>query len=544
MARILNLLIVILELAAFARARKDADGKRGFTHYDMIANLLTCVSSLLLVILGQKAFVEVLRLLSVSGLVITCFVTWLLLIVKSGTAKELFTSGGRLLHRLVIPVISVLSYRLAEDKAPFPWILLPATLTIAYGCVMLFLNATGKTDGPHPFFRVKKIGTKAAALWMMVLMAVVNVLSGMAGYKKTPVTDVKYVFVHGLSGWGSYDLQNEFFPYWGLSGGSVVRYLNDHGYESYAASVDPTGSAWDRACELYAQLTGTRVDYGEAHSRAAGHERFGRDFTGNALMEGFETSKVALIGHSFGGATIRLFSEVLKNGSEEERAVTKEDELSPFFKGGNGDNILAVVTLAAPTNGTTAYDMYEDPGFDPSAVKVSEKYEKNSGAVSRATKAEPDGRASWDYAAFDMHIDNALALNKRITTFDDVYYFAYPCSSSIIGADGSVTPDPAITENIFMKGAVRMSHYTGRTRGGFVIDESWRSNDGLVNEISAGAPFGAPEKKYVGGEKLMPGFWYVMPTFRGDHMSLQGGLTKRINIKPFYLELANMISEL
>ena len=76
------------------------------------------------------------------------------------------------------------------------------------------------------------------------------------------------------------------------------------------------------------------------------------------------------------------------------------------------------------------------------------------------------------------------------------------------------------------------------------VKHKWRSNDGLVNEISAGAPFGAPEKKYVGGEKLMPGFWYVMPTFRGDHMSLQGGLTKRINIKPFYLELANMISEL
>ncbi|MBP5249798.1 MAG: hypothetical protein J6Z46_07325, partial [Lachnospiraceae bacterium] len=212
--------------------------------------------------------------------------------------------------------------------------------------------------------------------------------------------------------------------------------------------------------------------------------------------------------------------------------------------GGNGDNLLAVVTLAAPTNGTTAYDMYEDPGFDPSAVKVSEKYEKTSGAVSRATKADHDGRASWDYAAFDMHIDNALSLNKRITTFDGVYYFAYPCSSSIIGADGSVTPDPSITESIFMKGAVNMSNYTGRTRGGFVIDESWRSNDGLVNEISAGAPFGAPEKKFVSGEKLMPGTWYVMPTFRGDHMSLQGGLTKRINVKPFYLELVNMISEL
>ncbi|MBP5250518.1 MAG: hypothetical protein J6Z46_11010, partial [Lachnospiraceae bacterium] len=369
MARILNLLIVILESVALAKGRKKETQDKSFVRYGFIAQLLTLISSLLLVIFGQKAFVEVLRLVSVSMLVISCSVTLLILAPMSGKAKETIFSHGGFLKNLLIPVLSVLSYRFAEDKAPFLWILVPVVLTAIYGCTMLLLNAAGKIDGPYPFFRIKKIGTKAAALWMVVLMTLVSVLSGFTGYKKAPVTDVKYIFVHGLSGWGSYDLQNEFFPYWGLSGGSVIRYLNDHGYESYAASVDPTGSAWDRACELYAQLTGTRVDYGEAHSRAAGHDRFGRDFSGNALMEDFETSKVALIGQSFGGATIRLFSEVLKNGSEEERAATKEEELSPFFKGGNGDNLLAVVTLAAPTNGTTAYDMYEDPGFDPSAVK-------------------------------------------------------------------------------------------------------------------------------------------------------------------------------
>lgn len=73
-------------------------------------------------------------------------------------------------------------------------------------------------------------------------------------------------------------------------------------------------------------------------------------------MDDFESSRFSLIGHSFGGATIRLFSEILKDGSEEERAATEDSDLSPFFKGGNGDNLVAVVTLAAPTNGTTAYE--------------------------------------------------------------------------------------------------------------------------------------------------------------------------------------------
>ena len=77
----------------------------------------------------------------------------------------------------------------------------------------------------------------------------------------------KYIFVHGLSGWGSYDKAYKRMPYWGMRGGDLIRFLREQGYDCYAASVAPTGSAWDRACELYAQLAGLRVDYGEEHSR-------------------------------------------------------------------------------------------------------------------------------------------------------------------------------------------------------------------------------------------------------------------------------------
>ena len=194
MARILNLIIVILELIAFARTRKSRKLKDCMIYYTQISNMLTLVSSLLFVILGQRYYVEVFRYLSVSMLIMTFFVT-----------------AG---------------------------ILVP------------------------------------------------------------------------------------------MSGGSIIRFLNNLGYESYAASVDPTGSAWDRACELYAQLTGTRTDYGAAHSKAAGHERFGRDFSKRALTDDFGSSRIALIGHSYGGATIRLFSEILKNGSEEERAFTEEPDMT------------------------------------------------------------------------------------------------------------------------------------------------------------------------------------------------------------------------
>ena len=544
MARIINFIIVILEMIAFAKVHKNRSLKQGLIYYTQLSNILTMVSSLALVILGPKYYVEVFRFLSVCMLAMTFFVTAFILVPMSGKLKELMFTGSGLYHHLIIPILSLLSYRFAEDRVALVWFVLPVLVTLVYGLIMVYLNAVSKVDGPYPFFQVKRLGGRATFLWMMALLLVVGILSGAVGYRRPAVTDVKYVFVHGLAGWGSYDPVNEFFPYWGLSGGSIVRYLNNHGYDCYAASVAPTGSAWDRACELYAQLNGTRVDYGAAHSSKAGHERFGEDYTGRALLDGFDSSQIALISHSFGGVTVRLFTELLKNGSEEERAATDDADLSPFFKGGNGDNILAVVTLAAPTNGTTAYDLYEDNSFDLTSIDIPEEYEKHSDAVSNRTKADRDGRASWDYAAFDMHIDNALAINEKISTFEDVYYFAYPFSSTMPDDNGNVYPDPSITENIFMKGSIYMSKYTGTTNGGTVIDRSWQPNDGLVNVISAGAPFKAPSAEYREDMPLSPGIWYVMPIFRGDHMAVQGGLTKRVNIKPFYINLAGLIAQL
>ena len=80
-----------------------------------------------------------------------------------------------------------------------------------------------------------------------------------------------FVFVHGLMGWGARSDLDPIVPYWGMTMGSLMKYLSNKGYESYAAQVGPLSGAWDRACELYARLTGTTVDYGIAHSAEKGH---------------------------------------------------------------------------------------------------------------------------------------------------------------------------------------------------------------------------------------------------------------------------------
>ena len=120
-------------------------------------------------------------------------------------------------------------------------------------------------------------------------------------------TEYANVFVHGLAGWGSYTWYNDFLPYWGMFGGDLMQYLNARGFECYSAAVDPTGSAWDRACELYAQLTGTVTDYGEEHSKRCRHDRYGEDYSSDPLIDEWSAEdKINLLGHSFGGVTVRL----------------------------------------------------------------------------------------------------------------------------------------------------------------------------------------------------------------------------------------------
>lgn len=364
-------------------------------------------------------------------------------------------------------------------------------------------------------------------------------------------SELTFIFVHGLTGWGSYDLLDQAMPYWGFFGGNVINYLKEEGYDCYGASVDPYGSAWDRACELYAQLAGKVVDYGAEHCSRSHHERFGKDYSTAPLIEDFDQARLVLVGHSFGGATVRLFSELLRNGSEEERAVTAPEELSDFFKGGNEDKIFALITLAAPTNGTTAYDLYDDVTFDESTVILPRDLDirtwpKEGNWLKNHMKKNHKTKELWDYADYDMHIDHALALNSRISTFDNIYYFSYPCSSSIRNREGHIVPDLECTAEFFLVTAFYMSFYMGATAGGLRIGEEWQSNDGLVNEISARAPFGQVSEPYVEGMPVKTGIWYVMPTVKGDHMHLMGGVTfhTSVNIRPFFVKFLDDIINL
>lgn len=353
-------------------------------------------------------------------------------------------------------------------------------------------------------------------------------------------TDYTCVFVHGLGGWGEYDAQNALVPYWGTLGGDCIKYLNARGFDCAAASVDPSGSAWDRACELYAQLTGTVVDYGAEHSERCNHERFGKDYSCHPLISEFDAEhKINLFGHSFGGATILMLLDLLADGSEAEKAATPANELSALFEGGKADWVYSVTCLAAPMNGTTAVNCKDVIEADPNATAADKTVVTMLTGIGYKRS---DDRIIEDTAGWDMDIDVAMAMLDTFETQPDVYYFSLPtCSTETV--DGVTSQIPGLTESIYAAAGARMSVFTGETKNGYVIDESWQPNDGLVNVKSARAPFNAPQKD-IDMDDIQPGIWNIYPTREGDHMSLMGGMLINTPVRDLYADMINTINTL
>ncbi len=359
-----------------------------------------------------------------------------------------------------------------------------------------------------------------------------------------------FVFVSGYAGWGQYSGINETYQYWGMSSGDLLGYLNSRGFACYAASVDPVGSAWDRACELYAQMTGTVVDYGRVHSALYKHSRYGTDYTGRALIPAWsETDKVNFVGHSFGGATVRLLSQLLAYGSPQEVTGTTEGEVSGLFTGGKTGWINSITTMASPHNGTTMTNLSKPVAFllPKDGEKIVGVTDESSIAIINylkdMTKIFTNGIGA-DTGVYDLSLDGAAQLNKNLSTFGDIYYFSFPTDSTTsVRLSGTRVPSLKLTDIVLLPTGTYLGAAKGTTPGGIVYDKKWFNNDGIVNTISCYAPNGAPQKTFNAGS-VTPGVWNVMPTFAGDHLSITGGLTRAVDVKAFYLKQLSLINSL
>ncbi|MCL2299910.1 MAG: hypothetical protein FWC27_07160 [Firmicutes bacterium] len=367
------------------------------------------------------------------------------------------------------------------------------------------------------------------------------------------------ILLPGLLGYGEDVALERLVPYFGgLTGLDFGRELEKRGFETYQADIGPVSGAWDRACELYAQLMGARVDYGLAHSEKYGHERYGRTYE-KPLFEGWGPGRpLNLIGHSFGANTARMFALLCDEGDAAERGATPKAELSPLFAGGMIDRVHSITALAGPHNGSTAsvcvpkdcdeknylwfmrivgfmgssgfvngiYDLQLDHfgmSRPPSWGLLPGQTPRLGGWIgSGYRKAARAFLRSMDHSFYDLSPDGAADFNKIDKIRPSVYYFSY---SSVITKPHGDSQLPRIREIMdpFLFGfAAQMGRGTGYIA---LPDESWKVNDGCVPLPSALYPAGQPHRDFTPGKtEVRPGVWNVMPTLPdADHAYWCGG---------------------
>lgn len=395
--------------------------------------------------------------------------------------------------------------------------------------------------------------------------------------KKTPKTTDCFVFVHGMLGFGEEEAIYKIAPYWGGFSGSLVKRMRKEGYDACAPSFGSISSAWDRACELYAALTGTRVDYGAAHAKKYGHARYGITYDrpqvarwGEVLPNG-EKKRIHLIGHSFGGATVRMLSHLMAYGSEEERAATPADELSPLFAGGKGDWIKSVTAIAGPFNGTTVIDaigilvptlkviafcgfanaMGNTPFRKIYDMQLTQwKITSDRHGWANPLRIGHVGRikkfwTSHDDCFWDLCLAGAHELNKFFESNPDAYQFSISTDSSKEKKNGDYKMRPSTLFPFIITGNMMGKYDYDRTMNQPLGNE-WKANDGCSNTFSAHHPDDEEWVEYEDAkDNLQKGVWNAMPVYQGDHMDVVG-LSVRGALKPRHTRkfFGNLISVL
>ncbi|KAI8809161.1 Alpha/Beta hydrolase protein [Cladochytrium replicatum] len=320
------------------------------------------------------------------------------------------------------------------------------------------------------------------------------------------------VMVHGLMGWGEQPLLG-LLNYWGGFSGSLVNVLRNKGYTVYQPAVAPASSNWERACELYAQLKGTRVDYGIARAKKFGHERFGKDFTGKGLYPewGNPGKKAHFIGHSMGGPTTQLLLSLLQSGSAAEIQAAQEAGVpaSPLFYTNKTASDFAggFFAISGVLQGTPMVEIIDNwAGFIIDLVKVIAGVSDLSDIDGLLWDFQLDHwglgykqgesllayfnrifTSSWakgtSNAAYDLSITGARdARNANNVAIPGVYYFSIPTSTTVQVLTNEVARPSTLLFLIPFANA--LGTYQNTTMFG-TESAAWRDNDGLVPVITS-----------------------------------------------------------
>ncbi|CAA7388670.1 unnamed protein product [Spirodela intermedia] len=347
------------------------------------------------------------------------------------------------------------------------------------------------------------------------------------------------VLVHGIFGFGKGRLGS--LSYFGGAEKKDDRVL--------VPDLGPLTSVHDRARELFYYLKGGRVDFGEEHSRACGHRRFGRVYEQGHYPEWDEHHPAHFVGHSAGVQVVRVLQQMLADKAFEGYESTSEDW------------VLSVTSLSGALNGTTRTYMDGMMPEDWKSVKLvsllqlcrlgcivyewldlqwMKKYysfgfdhfgmawrEGGVGALVDCLLGNVGPFASGDWILPDLTIQGALQLNAGLRTFPNTFYFSYATKRTRKFL-GLTLPSTVLGIHplLFIR-TLQMTQWRHPPAApppykGY-RDEDWEDNDGALNTLSMThprLPVEHPSHFVVDDSEchpLQPGIWYYK-ILEADHI--------------------------
>lgn len=227
--------------------------------------------------------------------------------------------------------------------------------------------------------------------------------------------------------------------------------------------------------------------------------------------------------------------------------VAAGGDVSEFFKGGKGDYVNSVISIAAPHNGTVSANfgiaVYHGEYIAAMIANVAGMAGSNYLDLKLdqfgLTRAPGEGRASFnpcgilsfalsnDNCLYDLTLHGAQELNAKIGAVENVYYFSYACCGTEPSADGRFQNPTDVLGSMAGTGWL-IGHIAGITVDGVKLEGDWLRNDGAVPVKSALYPEGEKHEFIVDHEGAYErGVWYVYPVVENaNHSTLLGSKTE------------------
>ncbi len=343
-------------------------------------------------------------------------------------------------------------------------------------------------------------------------------------------------------GWGPDEMAG--YKYWGGKN-DITNYLKEQGFEVYTASVGPVSSNWDRAVELFYQIKGGQVDYGQDHSKTYGliQKPEAKNFLG-LYPDWDQNHPIHIIGHSMGGQTARMLQYLLESVFylKEEEEEPEESTLLGYVHTGW---ITSITTISTPHNGTTLSNIITKGipflqdvmgvaavvgndffDFDLQQWGFEKRREETWVAYFRRMR-EHKAWGTRNVCAWDVSLEGARSLNTLAPVSSNIYYFSYATSNTKLdSASGFHVPHKSMNLILWANARI-MGRKKAYWTDGTATDSTWYENDGIVNTISQLGPTTGTDGEdhivaFKAGELLIPGQWYHIKTYNLDHKAFIG----------------------